>query len=577
VTDVTYLSIRSFFAELAAQGVTDVLVSPGSRSTPLAISAHREPGLNVSIHLDERSAGFWALGMAKATQRPVALVCTSGTAAANYLPAVIEAHYSEVPLLVLTADRPPELRDRGAGQTIDQLDIYGRYARWWIDLPIPGDASPNFFKSTAARAVRTALGTRPGPVHLNWPLREPLEPAGESTPDHSPPIRTDADTRSASSSDIAWLTEVAGAHERGLVLAGPMHSDHFSDVTQFCRRTGWPLLAEPLSQLRRMADGVVTVAHHDHLLRTRWADEMVPDVVIRVGQPMTCKPLRLWLEHHRPDHIVIDPSGTWTDASETATALINAAPSVLGDIVVDRGLTPWSGKWSAADRGADEAINHILDSETLLEAAVARELGRRLPAGSTLYVSNSMPVRDIDTFQGPRHEPLTMFGNRGSSGIDGVVSSAAGAATTGRTTTLLIGDLALMHDMGGLLAAVEHEVDLTIVVPNNNGGGIFSFLPLASSDNVDLSGAGSTTEFGQADFETLFRTPQRHSIQGLVEGLAVNGTATHRLIDRLDDLGSALSEPSSGLRVLEIPVDRDANIEQHRRIAAAVATAVAPS
>lgn len=571
--DMTYLSIRSFFAELAGQGVTDVLVSPGSRSAPLAISAHREPGLNVSVHLDERSAGFWALGLAKATGRPVALVCTSGTAAANYLPAVIEAHYSEVPLLVLTADRPPELRDRGAGQTIDQLNIYGGYARWWADMPIPGDVDPAWFRSTAARAVRTVTGARRGPVHLNWPLREPLEPAGDSTPEPADPIRVVPDTVTASTADIEWLTELAVHHERGLVLAGPMHpsDDHFAAIARFCRKTGWPLLAEPLSQVRRVADGVVTMAHHDHLLRTRWADEMVPEVVVRVGQPMTCKPLRLWLERHTPQHVVIDPSNTWTDASSTASAVITSGPEVLGSIDIDRGLTSWSGKWSAADRKADKAIDDILDSEELSEAGIGRELGRRLTGGSVLYVSNSMPVRDIDTFQRARKEPLDMLGNRGTSGIDGVVSSAAGASLGGHPTTLLIGDLALLHDMSGLLAAVEHGVDLTIVVPNNRGGGIFAFLPIAGSPEA---------EFSADDFETLFRTPQRHDLGAIVRGLTPGDDGTdrnveHRIIDNLTDLGSALSAPWSGLRVLEIPVDRDANLDQHRRIATAVADALA--
>lgn len=554
-----YVSTLAFFRELVGQGVTDVLVSPGSRSTPLAISAHRTDGLDVSIHLDERSSAFWALGMAKASGRPVALVCTSGTAAANYLPAIVEAHFSEVPLIVLTADRPPELRDRGAGQTIDQLAIYGSHVRWWSDLPVAGDVEPAWFRSTAARAVRVATGPRPGPVHLNWPLREPLEPLpGATPPEPVPPIRLSAEPTAPTPAAIHLLDELSRS-ERGLVLAGPLHDEHHVDaVLGFCRRTGWPLLAEPLSQLRRSAEGVAVISHHDHLLRTEWADRHRPEVVLRVGQPMTCKPLRLWLERHRPRHVLLDPGDSWTDASTTVTDIITAGPAALGRSGQHRGTTSWTDSWAEADRGAIDAVDRLLDAEPLMEAAIARELGRSLPPDSVLYVSNSMPVRDIDTFLRRRNERLMCFGNRGASGIDGVVSSAAGVASTGRATTLYIGDLALMHDISGLLSAIRHEVDMTIVVANNDGGGIFSFLPIAGADGVD--------------FETLFRTPQSHSIAALVEAAG----ASHSTVRSVDDLALELSLPAAGLRILEVAVDRDANVDQHRRITTAVAERVSP-
>ncbi|MDG2113175.1 MAG: 2-succinyl-5-enolpyruvyl-6-hydroxy-3-cyclohexene-1-carboxylic-acid synthase, partial [Actinomycetota bacterium] len=363
-----YASTGAFFAELVAQGVTDVLVSPGSRSTPLAISAHATSGLKVSIHLDERSAAFWALGLSKASGRPVALVCTSGTAAANYLPAVVEAHYSEVPLLILTADRPPELRDRGAGQTIDQLAIYGSHVRWWTDLPVAGDADAAWLQSTAARAVRQATGLRPGPVHLNWPLREPLEPrVGAPHLPPAPALRITAPSSTPTADSIELLDEIADI-ERGLVLAGPQHDQRDLDaVFAFCRRTGWPLVAEPLSQLRHMADGVVVMSHHDHLLRTAWADQHRPDVVMRIGQPMTCKPLRLWLERHRPRHVLLDAGGSWTDASSTVTDMVTAGPGALAEVRGGLGHTSWSDAWREPDQRAIAVVDRILDAEQLME------------------------------------------------------------------------------------------------------------------------------------------------------------------------------------------------------------------
>lgn len=550
-----YDCAAGMFNELAAHGVTRCLLSPGSRSTPLAIAASAVEAVDVEIHLDERSAAFWAVGAAKASGRPVALVCTSGTAAANYLPAVVEAHYSGTPLIVITADRPPELRDRGAGQTIDQVGIYGNNVRWFVDLPVAGEADPRWFASTAARAVRAATGPRPGPVHLNAPFREPLEPRKGWVP--NPPATVDLAHRDPIGGPTAVeALNHAAANERGLVLAGPMTDDHFDDVVAFCRRTGWPLLAEPLSQLRRTADDVVTLAHHDHLLRTDWADRHIPEVVVRVGDPMTCKPLRLWLEGHRPHHVLVDAGADWTDASVTATSVVTADPSVLAHVTSGHGPRAWAKAWSDADASAIVAADAILDAGPLMEAAIARELGRSLPAESALMVSNSMPVRDLDSFLRPTRHRLHCYGNRGASGIDGIVSTAAGIASTGRSTTLYVGDLAVLHDIGGLLSVVEHAVDLTVVVANNDGGGIFSFLPIAVHDEVP--------------FERLFTTPQSHSLGPLVT--AAGGT--HEVVHRQRRLAAALGEPATGLRVLEVPIDRAANVDQHRAVAGAISTSL---
>ena len=550
-----YDDVGALLAELAAQGVTRVLASPGSRSTPLAVAAHATGGLAVEMHLDERSAAFWALGIAKASQTPVVLICTSGTAAANYLPAVVEAHYSRTPLIVLTADRPPELRERGAGQTIDQADIFGSHVRWWSDLPVAGDAGTAWFQSTAARAFRLATGAHPGPVHLNVPMREPLEPPVGWRPPSRPRIELPPVDAVGGHHAVSALNDAA-AHERGLILAGPMDGGCLDAVAALARRTGWPLLAEPLSQMRRTTEDVVVTAHHDHLLRTPWADTHVPDIVLRVGDPMTSKPLRMWLERHRPRHVVLDPTNEWTDASTTATSMLTADPSILAHVTSGIGRSAWTEAWAAADSLAIGVTDRMLDDEPLMEAAIARELGRALPEGATLVVSNSMPVRDVDSFLRPTQGNLRCLGNRGASGIDGVVSTAAGVASTGAATTLLIGDLAFLHDVGGLLSVVEHSIDLTVVVPNNGGGGIFSFLPIADHDEIA--------------FEKLFRTPQHHSLAGLVT--AIGGQ--HLKVAEVHDLRRQLLQPPTGLRVIEIDVDRDANLDQHRRIAAAIADTI---
>jgi 2-succinyl-5-enolpyruvyl-6-hydroxy-3-cyclohexene-1-carboxylate synthase len=551
-----YLAATAFFTELLDQGLTDILVSPGSRSTALAISAQKTIGFKVMVHLDERSAGFWALGIAKASNRPVVLICTSGTAAANYLPAVAEAHFSQIPLIVITADRPPELQNRGAGQTINQSGIYGAHVRWACELPIANDASPEWFQSTAARSFQIATGPHPGPVHLNWPFREPLEPIDQALPKVSnKPIVLTRHASVINSQALEALQSIAN-HENGLVLAGPMTQNLSEAVSSFCIKTGWPLLAEPLSQLRRQLPGVNVISHYDHLLRTNWGERHAPTAVVRIGQPMTSKPLRLWLERHRPQHLLIGDGVAWTDASTTVTALLDTSTEILGQVSGTGGSQDWSKKWVAADNAASAAINEVLDTGPLLEASIAREFGRILPDMAVLYVSNSMPIRDIDSFFEANSSDLTCFGNRGASGIDGLISSAAGVASTGRTTTLFTGDLAFIHDVSGLLAASQHNIDLTIVVSNNNGGGIFSFLPIV--ENLDAQ-----------NFEKLFTTPQKHSVEDLSKVVQADYTA----ISSLSELRAALKRSTKGLRILEIMVDRDANLKQHHHITSSVSAA----
>ena len=372
------------------------------------------------------------------------------------------------------------------------------------------------------------------------------------------------------------LSEWAAAHERGVVVAGPMwDGDRWADaVAEFCRASGWPLLAEPCSQLRRELDGVVVTDHHDLLLRTPWADAEPPDAVLRIGGAPTCKPLRLWIERHRPAFAFVDPASTWTDASFSVSLHLTIGPEAVTDTARTL-LSPesgWAQRWADANARAAAAIDGLLDAEPLLEAGVARQLGRSLPAGQALYVSNSMPVRDIDSYLRARAEPLAVHANRGASGIDGVISAATGVAASGTPTTVLVGDLAFRHDLGGLVGAFDTVpaahggsggLDLTVVVVDNGGGTIFSFLP---AYGVIDPGA----------FDRLLTTPPERSSAELASGLSAAMGFEHHHIGSCDELHALLAAPGSnrGVRVITIDVDADANRDQHRRLADAVAAAV---
>ena len=380
------------------------------------------------------------------------------------------------------------------------------------------------------------------------------------------------------------LKEWTEAHARGVVVAGPMwDGDRWVEaVAEFCRAAGWPLLAEPCSQLRRELDDVVVTDHHDLLLRTLWADAEPPEAVLRVGGAPTCKPLRLWIERHRPALALVDPAGSWTDASFSVSLHVAAGPEVLANAAselagasIDRS-GGWAERWAAADAAAAAAIDAVLDGEPLLEAGVARQLGRSLPAGHALYVSNSMPVRDVDSYLRARAEPLVVHANRGASGIDGVISAATGVAASGMPTTVLIGDLAFRHDLGGLVGAFDSAPetaadadmvpggpDLTVVVVDNGGGTIFSFLPAYGVVEPDA-------------FERLMTTPPSRSSAELASGLASALGFEHHHVTSCGELDSLLAshEPGRGLRVITIDIDAEANRDQHRRLVAAVAQAV---
>ncbi len=503
---------RAIAAELVRAGVRAVCVTPGSRSTPLTVALADQGDIRVLSHLDERSSAFFALGRARRTGDVTPLVCTSGTAAANFHPAVMEADRGRVPLLVLTADRPPELRDSGANQTADQEKLYGAAPRWYADLPEPAPEPRRLrsLRTTIGRAVATAQGQPPGPVHLNVPFKKPLEPtpvsgdvpddlpdlAATGRPDDRPFVRT---TTGASTLDERAVREVVEtlSTERGLVVAGPSDPSGIDPeaMAALANATGFPVLADPLSGLRfgplpRVA--TVIGGHDGFLTASATADWPAPDVVLRVGASPTSKSLRKYLARVDAPQLVVDPAGGWREAEFTATDLVKAEPSRLAAAVARHvegpDSTAWRNRWAAAEQVHWETVaaaRSSADAEVSMptEGRILADVFDLAPNPSTIVVSNSMPVRDADRFAEPADRSLTVLGNRGVSGIDGVVSTGLGAGSaTADPLTLVVGDLAYYHDMNGLLALERCDVDATVVLVNNDGGGIFHALPIEQFD-----------------------------------------------------------------------------------------------
>jgi 2-succinyl-5-enolpyruvyl-6-hydroxy-3-cyclohexene-1-carboxylate synthase len=570
----TYLLLRALVDELARCGLAGACTSPGSRSTPLVLTLARHTGLPTWSHVDERCAGFFALGVAKATGRPAAVACTSGTAAANYLPAVIEAHEARVPLIVLTADRPPELRDIGAGQTIDQIKLFGDAVKWFCEVGTH-EATPDrlrWIRALACRAYWEATSGRPGAVHLNIALREPLvlreelgdEPGGGGRPDGRPWVARASQPDGASEAADA-LAALAAGSQRGVVVAGRYERGRRlgAAAAAFAEAAGWPLLADPLSGAR---SGAAAVAHWDLLLRhDAFAAATAPDVVIRVGDLPTSKSLRTWLA--RPEigaQVSIDPEGAWQDPASRVDLVLPVNPaSALTSAAARLQENPpesaegWLPGWLDADARATVAIAEALGDD-LSEMRVAAELGRSLPASATLFVASSMPIRDVESLFPERDDAPRVLSNRGANGIDGTTSTAFGvAAGSDGPVVLLIGDVALAHDLGGLLAAHRTRLPLTIVVVDNAGGGIFDFLEVSSQKDAFEEHVATPTGLDPEHVATLFGL--RHC--------QPRDVASFRT-----ELDAALA--SDDVTLIEVRSDRAANVRLHRRVAAAVAQSI---
>src|SRR4051794_15527167 len=548
----THLLLRAFADELVRCGVTHACTSPGSRNTPLLLALAREEGLETSSHIDERAGGFFALGLGKATARPAVLCCTSGTAAAEYLPAVVEAHEAGVPLLVLTADRPPELRAAGAGQAIDQLKLYGDAVRWFFDVGTGHEASPErlrWMRALACRAVWATLGGRPGPVHLNFPFREPLVPDGPlpdaplgGRPGGAPWLARPAP---APASSAGALDEALAGAERPVVVAGRAESDPGlgAAVARFAQAAGAPLLADPLSGARR---GGAAVAHYDALLRVeRFGAASRPDLVLRVGDLPTSQPLRGWLASLDAPQLAFAPESVWHAPDGALTTLLAGDPRATLESVAPREAAPdWLAVWRDADARAARVVDELAEGEP----AVARALVAGLPAEAALVVASSMPIRDVETFApvrddgGPR-----VLANRGANGIDGTIATALGVAASGAPTVVLLGDVALVHDLGGLASAARLCLPLTVVCLDNGGGGIFDFLPVAGVER-DV-------------YEPYVATPPGVDLPAVARALG---------IAVVEELGWHPDGPA----LVHVRSDRAENVALHRRVWDAVAAAV---
>jgi 2-succinyl-5-enolpyruvyl-6-hydroxy-3-cyclohexene-1-carboxylate synthase len=572
----TYAPIQALVDELARCGLEHAVTCPGSRNAPVALTLADEPRLRAWSVLDERSAGFFALGLAKATGRPVAVTTTSGSATANLLPAVVEARESRVPLIVLSADRPPELRDVGAGQAIDQLGIFGSAAKWFVEVGNhePGPETGVHFRALACRAFATAAGGRPGVVHLNLALREPLAPAPEpldpapwaGRPGGRPWTSVEQEpARPAPIRARAWAEEIA-ARPRGALVCGPSAEPTLpAAAAALARAAGWPLLAEPSSGARcGPHDRSHVISHYDGLLRSEaFRSAHRAELVVRIGDTPTSKALRGWLSEAERQ-LLVDPHLAWHEPTRRAERIAAVGGADFCRAVaaeLDGRTDPdpgWLDDWRAADALVPAALEEAPDP---FEPRALAALAHSLSEPSTIWVASSMPVRDVETFFPSVPTPIRFLANRGANGIDGTVSSALGAAAAdpARRTYLLTGELSLLHDLGGLLIGARHGLALTIVCLNNGGGGIFDFLPVA----------------GHADpptYEEHVATPAGIEL----ERVAALVGLPHVVASTPDEVRTAAARPG----LVEVRTDRALNVERHREVFAQVARgleAAAPS
>jgi 2-succinyl-5-enolpyruvyl-6-hydroxy-3-cyclohexene-1-carboxylate synthase len=543
----TYLLLRAFVDELARCGLAGACTSPGSRSTPLVLTLARHPGLATWSHVDERVAGFFALGVAKHSGRPAAVACTSGTAAAHYLPAVIEAHEARVPLIVLTADRPPELREVGAGQTIDQLKLYGDAAKWFFEVGTH-PATPErlrWIRQLAFRAYETAVSGRPGAVHLNFALREPLVLDGPLPPADD----EDAPARRARRAPQPPAVELE-VGEHAIVVAGRYERDDgLADaLATAAAALGAPLLADPLSGARR---GAAAVAHYDALLRDAdFAAAHRPGTVVRVGDLPTCKPLRQWLAGlDSVRQVAFDPEAAWQDPAAVVTEVLDADPAAWARSVAGPPRrSAWLDAWRSADAAAAEAVAATL-GDAISEPAVARALAA-LPSAVTVFTASSMPVRDVESFWPVSDAPPRVLAHRGANGIDGTLAAAFGAAAAGGRVVVHLGDVALAHDLGALLSASRLTLALTVVLVDNGGGGIFDFLPVATQTDVYEEHVATPTGLDAERVAALFGPDY----------------------ERVDEPGAIREAPGT---LLHVRTDRAENVALHRRLQEAVAVRLA--
>jgi len=557
----------SILAEtLKCLGLTTAVICPGSRSTPLTLAFAQHHQIEAIPVLDERSAAFFALGIARATGRPVVLVCTSGTAGANFYPAVIEARESRVPLLVLTADRPPELRDCHSGQTIDQLKLYGNYPNWQAELAVPSleIGMLSYLRQTVVHAWERSLFGVPGPVHLNIPFPDPLAPIPQF----------DTNTLASQFQQEDFFAHLRLPHslltfaavptpyqewrecKQGIIIAGPAQPQcpqkYCDAIAQLSKTLGWPVLAEGLSPVRNYADlNPYLISTYDLILRNRQlAQQLAPTMVIHIGELPISKELRTWLDKWQPRRWVIDPSdhnldplhGKTIHLRTTIEQLATAIPPLTKEGLGGVHTSLYLDQWCETESKVRSTVNQEMTTMSqLFEGKAAWLLSQTLPPTTPLFIANSMPVRDVEFFWTPNNTGVQPFFNRGANGIDGTLSTALGIAQRNQSSVMLTGDLALLHDTNGFLLKNKFVGHLTIVLINNNGGGIFEMLAISKFD---------------PPFEEFFATPQDINFAQLCVTYGVE----HQLIQSWEQLRQLLNPlPTKGIRVLELRTDRKAD------------------
>ncbi|MDA7027343.1 2-succinyl-5-enolpyruvyl-6-hydroxy-3-cyclohexene-1-carboxylic-acid synthase [Bacillus sp. CLL-7-23] len=556
--------IGNFIDELTLAGVKEAVICPGSRSTPLALLAAAHPDLNVHVHVDERSAGFFALGMAKAERKPVGLICTSGTAAANFYPAVIEAHYSRIPLIILTADRPHELRGVGAPQAIDQQFLFGNFVNYFTDLALP-DAHPemlSYIRAVADRAVGESLKEPHGPVHINVPLREPLMPNLDNQPfermRNGPHISVTGSHATIHAEDLNALSTLIEETEKGVIVCGELQNEAAKyDIISLSKTLGYPILADPLSNLRNGNHSQETIIDaYDSLLKDEdLTSFLMPNLVIRFGAMPVSKPLyQLLKQDLHIVQIIVDPSGGWRDPTQQSSYMLHCTEREFAEVIVSsvaqNRSCDWLEKWQSVNSRFRHHLRNLEVEDLTFEGNLYRHLQYFIPENSSLFVGNSMPIRDVDTFFENQERSFRVYANRGANGIDGVVSTALGIyAATKEPVTLVIGDLSFYHDLNGLLVCKTLGIPLTVILVNNDGGGIFSFLP-------------QTTE--QTYFEQLFGTPTGLEFKHAAELYGGRYQCPESVAHFTDAYLSSIHR--NGLDIIEVKTKRHDRVQYQRQL-----------
>jgi 2-succinyl-5-enolpyruvyl-6-hydroxy-3-cyclohexene-1-carboxylate synthase len=558
--------IGALVDELSAVGVEDVVISPGSRSTPISMLVNEHPSLKGRIAVDERGAGFFALGIAKSTKKPTALICTSGTAASNYYPAIAEAKESRIPLIVITADRPHELRDVGAPQTMNQLGMYGNFVKQFVELALAeaNETMYQYVRTVINRVYKSTMTAPKGPVHLNVPLREPLVPNFEIEDLFQGGKRSEAmythtiQTNATLPLQFAeQLVNKISAKQKGLLVCGTYTDEAaLPKIVQLGEKLGFPIICDPLSNARSMKQtSNHLIDSYDTFLRFEDVKkELEADLIIRFGAMPVSKPFSQYVKATTGlEQYVVDEGDIWRDPTLQASSMISCSDIAFCDglleLLTDRNITTteWLEKWMSINQQTKAVLKEAEQLEEFFEGKIVQLLEKHMPESSMLFVGNSMPIRDVDTFFSVNEKDIKIAGNRGVNGIDGTIATAFGMAASGENVYLLVGDLTFYHDMNSLVLSKLHNLPITVILINNNGGGIFSFLPQSKEEK---------------HFEALFGTPL--GIEFKYATRLFGGE--HYKINNWDQFIELMEQNQKGLRVIELETNRQENYEMHQKI-----------